>query len=66
VFDCPACGHRFSPDALREDHLEQVYSDDYFFGGGAGYEDYLSEADLLRAQGRRYGDLLSRHAAFRQ
>jgi SAM-dependent methyltransferase len=62
VYDCPACDHRFSPDAVREDHLGSVYSDDYFFGGGAGYDDYLVEADLLRAQGRRYGDLLSRHA----
>jgi SAM-dependent methyltransferase len=62
VLDCPVCHHRFSPDALRDNHVQCVYSDDYFFGGGDGYDDYLSEADLLRAQGRRYGELLSRHA----
>ena len=61
VFECPACHHLFSPDALRDDHLGSVYSDGYFFGGGDGYKDYLSEADLLRAQGRRYGELLSDH-----
>jgi SAM-dependent methyltransferase len=63
VFDCPVCHHRFSPDALRDNHVQSVYSDDYFFGGGDGYDDYLREAKLLRAQGRRYGDLLSEHVA---
>lgn len=62
VADCGACGHRFSPDAVREDHLGSVYGDAYFFGGGDGYDDYLIEADLLRAQGLRYGQLLAGHA----
>ena len=62
ILDCSACGHRFSRDAVHAEHLEAVYDDQYFFGGGAGYEDYLVEADLLRAQGARYGRLLARHA----
>ena len=48
---------------LGDDHVARVYGDAYFFGGGDGYDDYLVEADLLRAQGRRYGALLSRYAA---
>lgn len=63
VSDCPACGHRFSADALRANHVEAVYDDGYFFGGGDGYDDYLLGSDLLRAQGRRYGALLARHIA---
>lgn len=61
IVDCPACGHRTVSDIIATNHLETIYGDDYFFGGGAGYEDYLSEADLLRAQGRRYGELLINH-----
>lgn len=49
-FGCPACDNRFSPDAIRDHHLGSVYSDDNFFSGGDGYQDYLVEADLLRAQ----------------
>jgi SAM-dependent methyltransferase len=37
-----------------------VYSDDYFFGGGAGYSDYLSERRLIRAAGRKYATRVAR------
>ena len=59
VADCGACGHRFCASPLDEAHLATVYDDSYFFGGGDGYDDYLVEADLLRAQGVRYGQLLA-------
>lgn len=61
VADCPACGHRFVTNRPEPDHVATVYGDDYFFGGGDGYDDYLAEGDLLRAQGRRYGEVLSAH-----
>lgn len=60
IHDCLACSHRFAR-AVGAGHLADVYGDDYFFGGGDGYDDYLAEADLLRAQGRRYGTLLAKH-----
>jgi SAM-dependent methyltransferase len=41
------------------DHVAKVYGDGYFEGGGAGYRDYLSEAGILIAQGRRYGRLVA-------
>jgi SAM-dependent methyltransferase len=63
IADCPACGHRFVGNRPAQDHVSTVYGDDYFFGGGDGYDDYLAEGDLLRAQGRRYGEILSRHMA---
>ena len=40
----------------------RVYRDDYFNGGGAGYSDYASEAEMLRGRGRDYGFKLARHA----
>ena len=45
----------------QQEHVQRVYSDDYFFGGGAGYNDYLSEERLLVARGRWYAKLMSRY-----
>jgi len=41
-------------------HIDTVYADAYFHGGGAGYPDYPADAELLRQHGRRYGELLTR------
>ena len=57
---CDDCGHRFAQIAVSDDHVESIYGDDYFVGGGDGYRDYLSESRLLRSHGRRYGELLKR------
>ncbi|MEM8808643.1 MAG: methyltransferase domain-containing protein [Cyanobacteria bacterium P01_G01_bin.38] len=58
---CQNCGHRFADLSPTAAHTHQVYGDDYFAGGGAGYPDYLAEANLLRRQGRRYGNKLKRY-----
>lgn len=58
---CPQCGHQFLESSPSETHVAQVYSDDYFYGGGAGYPGYLAEAHLIRAHGRRYAKLLNRY-----
>ncbi len=63
IRECSACRHRFANPEALDDHVEQVYGDDYFFSGGAGYDNYLSEAGLLVSHGRRYGRLLRRHGA---
>lgn len=62
ILSCGACRHRFAaPESPnRKGHVASVYDDRYFFSGGAGYPDYLAEADTLRDQGRRYGRLLQR------
>ena len=62
IQDCIRCGHRFVGVSPRSDHVETIYGDDYFQGGGAGYPDYLAEGKLLRETGQRYGRLLSRFA----
>jgi SAM-dependent methyltransferase len=58
---CANCHHQFAALAPAPTHVESVYGDEYFNGGGAGYPDYLADADMRREQGRRYGRLLSRH-----
>jgi 2-polyprenyl-3-methyl-5-hydroxy-6-metoxy-1,4-benzoquinol methylase len=58
---CKICQHRFAEIDLSKDHVAQVYGDDYFKGGRAGYPDYLAEGELLRAHGRRYGKLLRKY-----
>ncbi len=60
ILDCPVCGHRFAGLLPTESHIDSIYSDDYFHGGGAGYPDYIGEGELLRQHGRRYGKLLAR------
>jgi SAM-dependent methyltransferase len=47
--------------SASDDHLTTVYGDSYFTEGGAGYANYLAEADLLIAHGRRYGRMLKQH-----
>ena len=59
---CNHCGHAFADYHADEQHLETVYDDNYFSSIGPGYHDYLSEAELLRSHGLRYGSLLSRYA----
>lgn len=63
IRECPACTHQFTALRVDADHVGRVYGDDYFQGGGAGYPDYLAQANLLRAHGRRYGELLTRWMA---
>lgn len=58
---CAACTHQFAALAPASTHVESVYGDDYFNGGGAGYPDYLADAAMRREQGRRYGRLLNLH-----
>jgi len=60
VCACGECGHRQCELELDQGHLASQYGDDYFNGGGAGYQDYLSEADLLIEHGRRYADIVGR------
>jgi SAM-dependent methyltransferase len=57
---CIRCRHCFAEINSDLDPVETLYGDDYFFGGGVGYPDYLGERDLLIQHGRRYGRLLRR------
>jgi SAM-dependent methyltransferase len=64
IRDCRGCGHRRAEvDVGLVEHVARVYDDAYFRDGRAGYADYLSEGDLLRARGSRYGELVARHVS---
>jgi SAM-dependent methyltransferase len=55
------CGHQFiALDDVRG-HIERTYGDDYFYGSGTGYSNYLGEERLLLARGKWYARLLSQH-----
>lgn len=61
IYKCNHCHHEFVVKDLSSAHAAAVYGDDYFSGGGAGYPDYLAEAEILKAHGRRYAKLLRRY-----
>jgi 2-polyprenyl-3-methyl-5-hydroxy-6-metoxy-1,4-benzoquinol methylase len=61
VHSCNHCHHRFVAWRPPADHIAQTYSDDYFFGGGAGYPDYSRNERLLFAHGRQYARILNRY-----
>lgn len=60
IMQCDTCGHRHTivKDAVA--HVNEVYSDAYFFEGGQGYPDYLEEKKILLQYGRRYAAIMQR------
>jgi 2-polyprenyl-3-methyl-5-hydroxy-6-metoxy-1,4-benzoquinol methylase len=58
---CETCHHRFVEINPTQDHVQQVYGDPYFELGGAGYPGYLKFGGVVRAHGRRYGQLVGRY-----
>ncbi|MEI9958244.1 MAG: class I SAM-dependent methyltransferase [Ferruginibacter sp.] len=42
-------------------HLEETYSDGYFFDGKEGYPNYLEEKDLLYKSGIKYTKVMSKY-----
>ena len=61
IADCEACGHRCAAISPAREHVERIYGDDYFGGGGAGYSNYLEEGPLLTRRARRYAEILARY-----
>ncbi len=53
VIECDTCHHRYAEIDNLENHLEEVYSDEYFFEGRLGYPNYLENKDLLIKAGIR-------------
>ncbi len=60
--DCLKCDHRFTAMTADEQHVADIYDDSYFNGGGAGYSNYLAEAEMLRNRGRMYAEKLEKYA----
>ena len=60
IRECPVCHFQYVEVIPSQEHITQVYGDRYFTGGGAGYTNYLGEARIITAHGRRYGKLLNK------
>src|SRR4029079_4077003 len=58
---CEAGGHLFAEIPVSDRHVEKTYGDDYFFAGGAGYDNYLAEEKILIERGRSYARRLKAH-----
>ena len=59
IDQCGHCRHRSAELSPTPDHPQQVYADEYFHGGAAGYCDYVSEGEFTASHGRWYGRLLT-------
>jgi len=57
------CHHRYIDSPTFVDHINQVYSDEYFNGAPAGYPDYLEEAQILISHGVKYGSILNKYTS---
>lgn len=60
ILDCIGCAHRYANIEADAGHVAAVYADDYFQGGGAGYDDYLAEGNVVKRHGAWYAQKLSR------
>jgi 2-polyprenyl-3-methyl-5-hydroxy-6-metoxy-1,4-benzoquinol methylase len=58
---CCRCRHSFAEVTAELAPVASLYGDEYFFGGGAGYPNYLAERELLIEHGRWYSRLLQRY-----
>jgi SAM-dependent methyltransferase len=56
-----SCYHRFTESSLSLEHVGQVYGDEYFSGKNAEYPNYLDEAGILIAHGKKYANLISQY-----
>jgi SAM-dependent methyltransferase len=63
IVDCIVCKHRQANLTVDSSHVNRTYADDYFTGGGAGYENYGSEGPMLITRGAKYGKILAKHTA---
>lgn len=63
IVHCKDCDHLFTDYKPSPQETDQIYSDDYFFKGGAGYDDYTLEKDMLIKRGEYYADKLSKYSA---
>jgi len=54
IAECKECTHQFTDMEASPQCIKEIYSDDYFFNGGAGYEDYTLEKEMLIRRGEYY------------
>ena len=61
IKECTLCKHRYTiPNLNIKNHINENYNDDYFFGGKAGYPNYLEEKDILVEHGEHYAKIINK------
>ncbi len=61
IKECQTCEHRFTEIRDVENHLQDTYSDTYFFEGKEGYPNYLEEKDMLYRSGEKFAKIISKY-----
>ena len=61
IIKCNNCNHLFTGIELTPENVDVIYSDDYFFGGGHGYDDYTLQKDMLIGRGEYYADKIKKY-----
>ncbi|KAF0236774.1 MAG: hypothetical protein FD181_2463 [Prolixibacteraceae bacterium] len=61
ILQCIDCNHLFTNYKPTPQEVNEIYSDDYFFKGGAGYDDYTLEKDMLINRGEYYAEKISKY-----
>ncbi len=58
ILSCSKCSYMRLETEMDSSQIKDIYSDNYFFGGKDGYDDYLAEEKLLTKRGIYYSELL--------
>jgi 2-polyprenyl-3-methyl-5-hydroxy-6-metoxy-1,4-benzoquinol methylase len=61
ILNCKDCGHLFTDLIITDEKIDILYSDDYFFGGTDGYNNYLLEKNILIKRGEYYAGIISNY-----
>jgi SAM-dependent methyltransferase len=60
ILHCSDCDHLFTDLILTDEKAQIIFSDEYFKGGGIGYDDYTVEKDMLIRRGEYYAAKISK------
>lgn len=61
IIHCLDCDHLYTDYTPTQEEIKQIYSDDYFSNGGAGYENYFIEEQMLIKRGEYYAEKMGKY-----
>jgi 2-polyprenyl-3-methyl-5-hydroxy-6-metoxy-1,4-benzoquinol methylase len=60
ILKCVGCNHFYTELKISPEAINEIYSNNYFFGGGDGYSEYTLERNSLIKRGEYYANKISR------